>query len=267
MPLFIFADDNILNIYIWSNEIPPSVIDLFERETGIDVHVSYFGSNEELYAKMRATGNPGYDIIQPSGYFVGRMAKQEMLLKLDKSQLPNIKNVDPFFVKASYDPNEQYSIPIVWGTTGIFINRRYFPNVKIDSWNDLWSPQFKDTLLLPNDPGEVFVMAMFSMHESIIDPTPETLKAAYEKLITLLPNVRLFNSEAAPSIVGDEDATVGIMWNSDFVLASQSNTHLQFIYPKEGFLAWVDCLTIPTGAKHLQNAYRFLNFILRGGGR
>src|SRR5579872_4818621 len=113
----LFAAENTVNVYTWSGVIPDFIIQQFEKETGIKVNFSTYDSNEVMYAKLRAGKNPGYDVIEPSSYYIDRMRRQNMLEKLDKKNLPNFKNLDPTFLNQAYDPNSNYSIPFIWGIT------------------------------------------------------------------------------------------------------------------------------------------------------
>ncbi len=256
------AAENIVNVYAWAGEIPTSIIQQFEHATGIKVNFSTYDSNETMYAKIKATDNPGYDVIEPSSYYVDRMRKENLLEKIDKTKLPNFKNLDPTLLNKAYDPENNYSIPYLWGVTGIFINQKYYPPKSVNSWQDLWQPRFKNKLMLLDDPREVFSMGLLALGYSVNDNNPAHIRQAYQKLKSLLPNVRLFNSDAMPSIPIDEDANIGMAWNGDIFRAQTENKHIKFIYPKDGFVVWSDNFAIPINAPHLANAYKFINFML-----
>lgn len=258
-----FAADNVVNVYTWAEEIPHSVIHQFEKETGIKVHYSSFDTNEVMFAKLRASKNAGYDIVEPSSYYIDRMRKQGLLAKLDKNQLPNFKHLDPFFLNQPYDPNSDYSIPFVWGITGIFLNKDYFPSKGISEWSDLLDKKYFNQLMFLDDARELFSIALRMSSYSINDNNPEHIKLAYQKLKELIPNVRLFNSDAVASILIDEDATVGMAWNGDLFKAQLENNKLEFVFPKDGFEIWVDNFAILKDAPHQENAYKFLNFLMR----
>lgn len=257
------ADDNIVNVYTWSGVIPDFAIQQFEKQTGIKVNFSTYDSNETMYAKLRASKNAGYDVIEPSSYYIDRMRRQGMLQQFDKSAMPNLKNINPAFQHQSYDPNSDYSIPFIWGVTGIFVNTDYFPQNSIKKWSDLWDPKYKDQLMFLDDSREMFSMALRVLGYSANDNNPEHIHEAYLKLKTLMPNVKLFNSDAVISILIDEDATLGMAWNGDVFKAKQENPKLEFVYPQDGFVVWVDNFAIPKGAPHLANAYKFLNFMMQ----
>lgn len=259
----VLAEDNVLNIYAWASYLPDSVIQQFETETGIRVNYSTYVNNEALYAKLKANPDSGYDIIMPSSYFISRMLKQGLIQKIDKSKLTNYKNLNPALLSREHDPENEYSIPYLWNGTSIVINTRYHAIDSVNSWRDLWSPRYKDQLLVLDDTRECFSMALMALGYSVNDRDPNHIKAAFEKLKALMSNIKLFNIDAQRSIYLDEDITIGMGWNGDIFLAKQQNPHLHFIYPKEGFVITLDSVAIPTGANHVENAHRFINFVLR----
>lgn len=263
LPFNAFAEEKILNVYAWSGEIPDKVVRQFEKETGIKVNLSTYDNNEIMYAKLRAVKNAGYDVINPSSYYVDRMRKQNMLQKLEHSQLPNEKNLNPIYTNAAYDPGLQYSIPHVSGITGIFVNTKEYATSAIQQWSDLWSPRFKNQLLLLDDTREIFSMALMTLGYSANDKNPDHIQQAFQKLKTLWPNIKVFSSETVASIIIDEDATIGMAWNGDIFKAAKENANVKFIFPQDGFVIWVDNLAIPQSAKHVNNAHLFLNFMLR----
>lgn len=263
LPLASIADKKIVNVYSWASEMPDVVIKQFEKETGIKVNFSTYESNEIMYAKLRSAKNTGYDVIVPSSYFVDRMRRQHMLEKLDKKKLPLWKNVDPAFLHLAYDPTTDYSVPFVWGVTGIFFNRNDYPPHQINTWSDLWDPHYNNQIMLLDDVREVFSIALISLGYSANDHNPEHINAAFLKLKTLMTNVKMFAVGTVVSIMIDEDATLGIAWNGDAVKAHRENPAITFVFPKEGFVIWVDNFSIPRGAPHPDTAYAFINFMMR----
>lgn len=265
--LFLFASlanaENILNLYSWSGYLPSDVALQFERETGVHINYTTFNSNETMYAKLKANPASEYDVVVPSTYFIDRMWRQGMLQKIDKTKIKQLENINPLLMNKSFDPENNYSIPFSWGTTGIVINKKFIDQNSVRSWADFWQPQFKNQLLLLDDPRETFAIALMTLGYSVNETNPDHIKAAYHKLQQLMPNVKLFNDEAIQSIYIDEDAKIGMGWSGEIYQAIQENSSLDYIYPKEGFCIWVDSLAIPIGAKHVENAYKFINFILR----
>jgi spermidine/putrescine transport system substrate-binding protein len=259
-----FADsNNELNVYNWSNYMPNDVIAQFEKETGIHINYTTYDGNDTLYAKLKADPNAGYDIVVPSSYFVDRMRQQNMLQALDKSQLPNFKNLNKSLLGKPFDPTNSYSIPYFWGSTAIVVNKNYIDPKTVTKWSDLWGPRFRNQLLMLDDPHDLFSMALIVIGYPASDADPDHIQHAYLKLKQLLPNIKLFNSDAMKVDYIDEDATVGMGYSGDTYQAMQENPNIVYIYPKEGYVVWIDCMAIPKNAPHLQNAYKFLNFIMR----
>ncbi len=252
----------IVNVYVWGGEIPQAVIHQFETTTGIQVNFSTYDSNETMYAKIKANQHGIYDVILPSSYFVERMSQQGMLTRLDKPRLKNIKHLDPLFTNNDYDPHNTYSVPLTWGATGIFYNQNQV-NPGPTSWRQLWDTRFVDTLLLLDDAREVFAMALMRLGYSPNDVHPEHITEAYNALLSLAPNIKLFSTEGIQALLIDEDVAAGMAWNGDVYKAHAENKAIEFVYPKEGFVIWVDCLAIPANAPHLNEAYAFIQFLLR----
>ena len=252
----------IVNVYVWGGEIPKHIIQQFELRTGIGVNFSTYDSNETMYAKIKASPQGIYDVILPSSYYVERMRSQNMLAALDPQQVPNIKYIESRFQNNPYDPKNQFSIPLIWGATGIFYHKQKMKNT-LSSWNQLWNPQFKNALLLLDDAREVFAMALISLGYSPNDTNLDHITEAYHKLLALVPNIKLFSSEGIQALLIDEDVMTGMVWNGDAYKAYGENSAIEFVYPKEGFVIWVDCLAIPKNAPHPQQAYAFINFLLQ----
>ncbi len=259
----IHAQENILNIYTWAGFLPEEIIRQFERETHIRVNHSTYVNNEVLYAKLKANPDSGYDIVVPSSYFIARMVKQGLVQKIDRSKLTHFNNVDPVFLNKEHDPSNDFSIPYLWSATGIAVNQSYYPVSSITGWKDLWHEKLKDQLLVLDDTREMFSMALITLGYSVNDTDPDHIKEAFSKLKALMNNIKLFNTEAQRSIYLDEDITIGMGWNGDIYRAGLENLNLHFIYPKEGFIILLDCLAIPKSAKHVENAHRFIDFVLR----
>ena len=259
-----FANNNVVNFYNWAGYVPDSVLQQFTKETGIKINFSVFDSNDELFAKMSASNNhSGYDVIVPSSNFVNRMRVEGMLEKLDKEKLSNFKNLNPALLNKPYDPHNNYSIPYFWGMTGIIVNRYYYPKLKINKWADLWNPKLKNQILMINEMKEPFEIALKVLHSPTNTRDPVKIKQAYEKLLRLLPNIKLFNITAPQAIFTNGDVGIGVIYNGDAYLAMQDNPNLEFIFPKDGAFVWTDCMVVPKNAPHLTNAYRLINFLLR----
>lgn len=265
--LFAFActkkAENELFVYNWSEYIPDEVVKQFEKETGIKVIYTTYDSNEAMYSKVKVTGGADYDIAVPSTYYVEKMKNEGLIQKIDKSKLTNFNNINPALLNQDYDPENQYSIPFMWGTTAIGINTKYIDPAKVTSWNDLWRDEFKGKLMLQNDLREVFHAALRSLGYSGNTKDPKEIEEAYNKLVKLMPSVKLFNSDSPRTPFLNEEVYIGIMWSGEAFMASQENKNIKYVYPKDGAAVWVDSLVIPSKAKNVDNAYKFIDFIIR----
>jgi spermidine/putrescine transport system substrate-binding protein len=249
-----------LEIAAWGGEIPQSLIRQFEKETGIKVYLSTFESNENLIIKLKSSTNHSYDLITPSGYYVHRLEQFDMLKRINPKRIKNLKQINPIFFSSSHQ--NIYGIPFVWGATGIFFNDKYI-NPQPAHWHELWDARYINQLLLLDDTREVFSMSLLSLNKAPNNQNSQDIHQAYLKLLKLAPNIKLFASDAVSRIVSDEDAWVGMAWNGDIVKVQQENQHVHFTYPSEGFIIWEECFAIPKNAKHIHEAYEFINFILQ----
>ncbi|WMY95122.1 MAG: spermidine/putrescine ABC transporter substrate-binding protein PotD [Arsenophonus sp.] len=252
-----------LYFYNWSEYVPSGLLHQFTKETGIKVIYSTYESNESMYIKLKTYTDNAYDLIVPSTYFIAKMSKEGMLQKIDKTKLSQFKNLDPNLLNKSFDPNNDYSIPYIWGATGIGINSDVIDPKKISSWSDLWKPEYKNKVLLTDDAREVFQMALLKLGYSGNTKDPKLIKAAYEELKKLMPNIMAFNSDnpANPFLQGEID--LGMLWNGSAYVARQSGAPIQFIWTKEGGIFWMDSLAIPYNAKNVEGAIKLIDFLLR----
>jgi len=250
----------VLNLYAWSEYVPQAMLDNFTQQTGIKVNYDTYSSNEELLAKIQA-GASGYDLIIPSDYIVSIMISQDMLEKLDLSRIPNFSNIDSRFVNPSFDPNNNYTVPYQWGTTGILYDPAVVPFAPT-RWVDLWDPAFANRLVALDDEREVIGVALHVLGYSINTTDAQQLEEAKQKLLELMPNIRLFDSDSPESAILSGEAWAGIVWNGNASLGYAENPALAYICPEEGCTIWFDNLAIPKGAPHADAALQFINYVL-----
>ncbi|UOG91488.1 MAG: extracellular solute-binding protein [Candidatus Thiothrix sulfatifontis] len=252
-----------LVVYNWAEYIPETALEEFEKETGIKVEYSTYENNEVMYSKLKLQQGKGYDIVVPSSYLVAKMSREGLLQKLDKTKLTNLKNLSPDLLDKPYDPGNEYSIPYLWGSTGIGVNGKEIDSSTITSWADLWDEKWKGKLLLTDDVREVFHMALKKNGFSTNSTNPDEIKIAYEDLQKLMPNVLVFNADAPrePFLAGD--VNLGMIWSGEVTMAQQENPDIEYIFPKEGAGFWVDSFVIPAGASNADNAHKFIDYMLR----
>jgi spermidine/putrescine transport system substrate-binding protein len=255
------AEQKKLFLFIWSEYLPDEILEQFTSQTGIKVMVSTYDSNEAMYAKLKMS--PGHDLAVPSTDFVSRMRNEGMLIALDKKKLPNLKHVGPRFMDRAFDPGNAYSVPYMWGTTAVAVNTALMPSVRISTWDDLWKPELKGRLLLPNDMRSVMGIGLKSLGYSLNDTDPEHLRQAYEKLKPLMGSVKVFDSDSPKQAIINREVAAGVMWNGEAYVANQENPKIVYVYPQDGFGMWIDSLVIPKGARNVEAAHKFIDFLLR----
>lgn len=252
-----------IRLFNWSDYLPQEVLDRFTEETGIAVRVTTYDSNEAMYAKLKLLASGGYDLAVPSTYFVDKMRREGMLHEIDKAKLPNFKNLDPRQLDKAFDPSNRYSIPYLWGTTGIAVNTDKFKLQDIQAWADLWKPMFRGRLLLPNDLREAFHIALRVLGYSGNTTDPGQIRQAYALLKQLLPNIRLFTSDAIDVQFVTGEVDVGVAWNGVAYKVRQEDPAIRYVYPKEGVIIWMDNWVIPKNAPHAELALKLVDFLLR----
>lgn len=276
------AEEKILNVYNWSDYIAEDTIAKFEQETGIKVVYDVFDSNEVLEAKI-LSGNTGFDIVVPSNDFLGRQAKAGAFQKLDKSQLSNYKNLDPKLMSIladTVDPNNDYSVPYLWGTTGIGYNVAKVEAVlgkdaPVDSWELVFKPENMEKLAqcgvgFLNAPTEIMAASLNYLGKDPNSTNPSDYKKdALALLKQIRPYVTYFHSSQYINDLANGDICVAIGWSGDVLQAADraaeadNGVEVAYSIPKEGALAWFDLMAIPKEAKHPQNAHLFINFLMR----
>ncbi len=156
----VHAEDKVLNLYNWAEYMPMDVIEAFEEKYQVDVNYSTFESNESMYAKLKLLNSEGYDLAFASTYFIERMINEDMLAKIDKSQIGHFDQLRPGLLGQSFDPKNDYSLPYVFGVTGISYHSDYIDGSKVTKWADLWRDDFRGQVMLLNDVRDVFGMAL-----------------------------------------------------------------------------------------------------------
>ena len=272
------AEEKVLHIYNWSDYIAEDTLENFQKETGIKVVYELFDSNETLEAKL-LSGRSGYDIVVPSNQFLAKQIKAGVFQKLDKSKLPNWKNLNPDLMKAldSSDPGNLYAFPYLWGTTGIGYNsekvKAALGTDTIDSWDVVFKPENMEKLKscgvsMLDAPDEVYGAAL---HYLGLPPNPsnvEDVKKAEDLLMTVRPYITYFHSSKYISDLANGDICVALGWSGDIFQAqaraeeAKNNVPVGYTIPKEGAASFFDMMAIPADAKNVEAAHVFLNYIL-----
>ncbi|MDR3390776.1 MAG: polyamine ABC transporter substrate-binding protein [Sulfuriferula sp.] len=273
--------EKVLNIYNWSDYIAPDTIANFEKETGIKVRYDNFDSNEILHAKLVA-GQTGYDIVVPSSQWAKIQIQGGLLQKLDKSKLPNWKNLDPSLLTqlSKVDPGNQYLVDWLWGYTTVGIN---VDKVKAalggmpmpdNAWELVFNPKYMAKLKscgvsFLDSPSEILPAALHYLGKPPYSQNVADYNAAYNVLKPIRPYVTLFSSSGYINDMANGSICVALGWSGDIniarrrAIANKSGQNIEALVPKNGGLAFFDTMAIPVDAPHPENALMFINYILR----
>lgn len=272
-------EEKVLHVFNWSDYIAEDTIANFEAKTGIKVTYDVFDSNDVLETRLLA-GSSGFDVVVPSASFLERQIKAGVFQKLDKSQIPNLSNMDPDIMQrvALHDPNNEHAVPYLWGTTGIGYNEAKIKkilgdNVIPDSWNYIFDPalaaKFKDCGISVLDaPDELLKVALAWMGRDPNSQKEEDLQAAEEKLMAIRPFIRKIHSSQYIDDLANGELCVAVGWSGDILQARdraaevKQGTVIKYAIPKEGTIVWFDMLAIPADAKHPKNALAFINYLM-----
>lgn len=273
------AEEKILNIYNWSDYIGEDTIEQFTKATGIKVNYDVYDSNEMLEAKL-LPGKSGYDLVVPTAEpFFARQVKAGLFQKLDKSRLPNLKNLDPELMARlqSSDPGNEHGIVWQWGTNGFGYNvakiKERMPDAPVHSWKMIFDPavvaKFADCgVTLFDSPSEVYPLALNYLGLDPLSEKKEDLEKAEALLMKIRPYIKNFHSSQYINDLANGDICLAMGFSGDMVQAqtrateAKNNIEIAYTIPEEGSMIWFDMMGILKDAPHPDAAYAFLNFVL-----
>jgi putrescine transport system substrate-binding protein len=268
----------VLNLYIWSDYLAPNALSDFEKQTGIKVHVAYFDTNETLETRLLA-GSSGFDIVVPTASYFERQIRAGVYLTLDKSKLPNLKNMDPQLMSrvALHDPDNAHGVIYTWGTNGIGYNEKMvkalMPDAPLDSWRLVFDPAVASKLAkcgisVLDSPAEMVRGVLSYLGRDPNSQKPEDLAAADAALTKIRPYVRNITSSEYIEALANGDICLAVGYNGDVLQArdrardANKGIEVKFMVPKEGSILWFDMLAIPKDAPDPDSAYAFINYMM-----
>jgi spermidine/putrescine transport system substrate-binding protein len=257
--------DGKLHLYNWTYYTPDELVAKFKEETGIEIVIDNFASNEEMFAKIMAGGNHGYDIIFPSSDYTSIMITKDLLEQIDHSKIPNLKYIDPLVAqKATYDPTFTYSVPYFMGSSGIAVNTARVPADYERSWNIFADERISGRMSLLDDMREVMGAALKQLGYSGNSKDPRELDEATDLIISKWkPNIVKFDAESFGKAFSRNEFYVVHSYpeNVFLELPEESWDSIDFFVPKEGGMMYIDNMVIPKGARNIEAAHQFINFI------
>jgi putrescine transport system substrate-binding protein len=268
----------VVNLYIWSDYLAQNTLSDFEKQTGIKVNVSYFDANETLETKLLA-GSSGFDVVVPTASYFERQIKAGVYLTLDKSKLPNLKNMDPELMArvALHDPGNAHGVIYMWGTNGIGYNEKMvkelMPDAPLDSWRLVFDPAVaskiaKCGISVLDSPAEMMRVVLSYLGRDPNSQKPEDAAAAEDTLLKIRPYIRNINSSEYIEALANGDLCVAVGYNGDILQArdrardANKGVDVKYVVPKEGSILWFDMLAIPKDAPHPDAAYAYIDYIM-----
>jgi len=257
------SDPNTLHLYNWSEYLPAEVKEKFEAETGIKVVEDFYSSNEEMFAKLKAGGGGGYDIVVPSADYTEVMIKEGMVDKIDKSKISTLNNLDPKFMEklATIDPNNEHAVPFAIGATGIAVNKE-----KVKSYPKDFSIyemiEYKDRMTLLDDMREVMTSALLTLGYKQDTKNEEEIKKAVELINKWKANIVKFDSDSfGKGLASNEFYIVhGYYENIAGEISEEQFEKIDFFIPEKGATAYVDSMVILKDAPNKEAAHKFMEF-------
>ncbi len=257
-----------INVYNWGEYVADGseegMLDTnkeFEELTGIKINYTNFATNEELYAKLKG-GAASYDVIIPSDYMISRLIKEGLLRKVDMQNIPNSKYIMDSFKGLEYDPEDEYSVAYTWGTVGIIYNKDLVGIEEEDiDWDILWNEDYKDQILMFDNPRDAFAIAELILGYSINTEDPDELRAAAAKLTEQKPLVQGYVMDEIFDKMGGGEALLAPYYAGDALMIMDDNEDLTFAVPKSGTNLFVDAMCIPSSSREPELAEMYINFM------
>lgn len=250
-----------LTVYNWEDYIGEGVIDKFKEEYGVNVNYVRFTTNEEMYTKIKA-GGTNYDVAFPSDYMIERMINEDMLETIDVSQLENFKYIRPDLISLEYDPNNEYSVPYMWGTVGIMYNTTKVDE-PITSWKSLWDPKYSGEIFMMDSIRDSIGITLKMLNYSLNTREAAHLEAAKQALIEQRPLVKAYGIDDTKDKMARGEGALAVMWSGDAVIAQENNEDLAYVVPEEGSNIWFDGMVVLKGSKNKDLAMKFIDFMCR----
>ncbi|PNY82641.1 polyamine ABC transporter substrate-binding protein [Deinococcus koreensis] len=258
------GDGKTLRVFIWSEYIDPEIVAAFEKENGVRVILDTYESNEAMLAKLQG-GGAQYDLAVPSNYVVQTMARAGLLQPLDKSRLPNLKNVGTGFLSAGYDPGNRYSVPYQYAATGLAFNKSRYTPPRV-SWELIFGPQDTLRFILLDDPREVVGAALKYLGFSANTTDVSQLRAARDLLRRTVAKRGFQGFDGGPGTRNKllaRQIDLGQIYVGDLLIATEEDENVQVALPQEGTTISMDTLVVLRRSPNPELAHRFIDYVLR----
>ncbi|MEM7742575.1 MAG: extracellular solute-binding protein [Pseudomonadota bacterium] len=257
------AAEGKLSIYHWFEYIPPELLEKFEAEYGVEVTMDTFDSNESMLATLKAGGMGQYDVAVPGDYMVKIMAGEGMLDTIEDGELTNKGNIEEQWLNVGFDPGRKHSIPYQWGSTSFMVNRDVYGG-EINTTDIIFNPpdELKGKINVLDTQGELLALASLHLGIPQCSTDREQLKLLSATVNEAKANWASFNSDGAKDVLVSGDAAVGMIWNGFGAKARAEGANVEYAYPDQGYVVWMDNVVLLADAPNRANAIKFMDFLL-----
>ena len=250
-----------INVFNCADYIDEDLISKFEEETGYKVNYSTYDTNENMYSKL-TSGSTSYDLVFPSDYMVEKLISEDLIQEIDYNNIPNYKYIGEDYKGLSYDPENKYTVPYMWGTVGIIYDPE-FTGEELTSWDALWDEKYKGEVVMFNSVRDTMGIALKRLGYSMNSTNPEEIAKATDSLIELKANkiTKAWVVDEVKDMMISGEASIATVWSGDANYILSENPDLKYVVPREGSNKWFDSMVIPTTAKNKEGAEAFINFL------
>ncbi|MFK7752523.1 MAG: extracellular solute-binding protein [Sedimentitalea sp.] len=253
-----------LSIYHWFEYIPQELLERFTAETGIEVTMDTFDSNESMLASLKGGTMGSYDVAVPGDYMVQIMRDEGMLDTIAEGELSNKANIEDQWLNVDFDPGRMHSIPYQWGSTSFSVNREVFDG-EINTTDIIFNPPaaLKGKINVLDTQGELLALASLHLGIPQCSTDREQLKLLSQTVNAAKDNWASFNSDGAKDVLVSGDAAVGMIWNGFGAKARVEGAPIEYAYPKQGYVVWMDNVVLLNDAPNRDSAIKFMDFLLK----
>lgn len=257
------SSKNKIVVFNYGDYIDSTLLDKFEKETGIKVVYEEFLTPEAMYTKFK-NGAVDYDLICCSDYMLDKMIKEKDVRKIDYDKMKYIKNIGKKYwdMSKSFDKTLSYTVPYYWGTVGILYNTEMVDKVP-DSWDVLWDKKYKNNIIMQNSVRDSFIPALVGHGYSINTTDKNELRTALNDLKQQKEIVQSYLVDEIRDDMANNQAALGLIYSGEASIAQDYNDKLEYVVPKEGSDIWMDSWVIPKKGKNYDGAVKFLDFLCR----
>ena len=249
-----------INFFNYGENIDEETVKEFEKQYGIKVNIETFDDMENMYQKVKNEGVK-YDVILVSDALMPRMIKENLIQKLNKDSIPNISQIDEEYLNLEIDPGNKYSVPYMFGTVGLIYNKDVVKE-NVDSWDILWNEKYKDKVFMFDTYRDTIGVALKKLGYSLNSTDPKQIEEAEELLIQQRKTVDpIYGVDNGTTMIPAGESDINMIWSGEGLNLQEENPNLVYIVPKEGANFWIDSLCIPSNAKNIEGAEKFINFV------